>query len=362
MQQSDPHNMIEEKTSVDTALMTQRKSEHIAICQSQDVESSDKHNGFSHYTLQPRAFPEMSWEDVDTSQDFLEKTFKAPILITGMTGGVEQGAFINKNLALAADRCGIPMGVGSQRVALVDSKYASLFDIKTVAPSVFCIANIGAAQLNDAQAVEHCAKAVKMISADALAIHVNVLQELIQPEGDRNFRGVLAALETIRSKISVPMIVKEVGVGMDLHSAEKLLRIGIDAIDVGGRGGTSWAYIEGLRSQNPRVMAMAKVFRDFGVPTAESLAEIKTKYPKACIIATGGVRDGLTVAKAVGLGATMCGVGLPFFKAALESSDKVEESIRQMVDELKIAMMCTGSRKLSDIAHALRPNALGNLN
>ena len=287
-----------------------RKDQHIEICRSLDVESSDKFTGFSEVQFIPEAIPELDFEDLDTSCELFERKFDLPILITGMTGGIEKGVDINRRLAVAAQEFNIPMGVGSQRVALENPSYASIFDVKKHAPNVFLIGNLGFAQLRNDNYLDLCRRAIDMIDADALAIHVNVIQEAVQMEGDRHFKGVLDKLAHICNDIETPVIIKEVGSGIAPNSIQRLAELGISGVDIGGRGGTSWGYIEGLRSNNEETKALANTFRDWGIPTAYALVAARSNQNKLPLIATGGVRDGLTVA-AVALGANFAGIGLP---------------------------------------------------
>ena len=225
-----------------------RKIQHIQLCQSEDIEASDKFTGFSELSFIPEALPDLDFDALDTRSNLLGKQFSYPILITGMTGGVDLGTQINERLAAVAAHWGIPMGVGSQRVALDNPEYASIFAVKKSQPSVFLIGNLGIAQLRCHDYLDRCRRAVDMIEADALAIHVNILQELIQVEGDRHFKGLTERLQKLASSLAVPVIVKEVGAGMSAQTAQRLIDYGVQAIDIGGKGGTSWAFIEGMRS------------------------------------------------------------------------------------------------------------------
>ena len=323
-------------------LHTLRKSQHLGICANQDVEHSSRDNGFAKIELPVIALPELAWDDIDTSTQFLGRSFKAPILITGMTGGVAQGTIINERLAAAATAHNLPMGVGSQRMALENPAYADIFRVKRKFPKLFLIGNIGIGQLRSSSYLDLCERAVDMITADALAIHVNVLQELIQVEGDRDFRGIIDKIGHIKSKLKVPLLVKEVGVGMDVNSAKRLAEVGITCFDVGGAGGTSWAAIEGLRANDPLIQRRGEIFRNWGIPTAKAISDLRSTLPNATLVATGGIRDGLTVLKALHLGANMAGIGLPLMRAALESEDQASKLLASMIDEFKIAKMCSG--------------------
>lgn len=331
-----------------------RKSQHINICNTEDVEARDKYTGFSDIRLMPCALPEFDFADVDTTSKFLGRNFNWPLLITGMTGGLEQGAEINLRLARAAALFNIPMGVGSQRIALENSKYEKIFAVKQSVPEVFLIGNIGMAQMTEKDPVAVCQRAVDMIDADALAIHLNVLQELIQVEGDRSFRGIARTIADIAKGISVPLIVKEVGCGVDTQTAKKLLDAGVAAIDCGGKGGTSWSYIEGLRAQSPITRNLGATFRDWGIPTAVSASLLRSAYPTATLIATGGIRDGVSAAAGVGVGANMCGIGLPLLRAAVQSQQAVADVLAEISRGLQIAMVASGARRLSDLTKRVR--------
>ena len=320
-----------------------RKGQHITICANDDVEHSGRAHGFDAITLPVVALPETHWDDVQTTANFCGRSFNAPILITGMTGGVTRAAMINDRLARAAIAHNIPMGVGSQRMALENPVYESIFKLKDRYPSLFLIGNIGIAQLRNDSYLVDCQMAVDMIRADALAIHVNVLQELIQVEGDRDFRGLIPRIGAVAAAIKVPVIVKEVGAGLDVTTAKKLWDAGLRNFDIGGAGGTSWAHIEGLRASNPMIQRRGAIFRDWGIPTAKALQNVRTALPEANLIATGGIRDGLTARKAVYLGANMVGIGLPLMRAALDSEDGPEHTLGSIITEYKIASLCSGS-------------------
>ncbi len=328
-----------------------RKFQHIEICRTQDVEATDRYTGFERFALQPCALPDLNFASIDTRQQFLGRQFGMPMLITGMTGGVELGETINRRLAMAANQFKIPMGVGSQRIALELEDFQHIFRVKQFAPDIFLIGNIGLAQIIRSDSLELCRRAVDMIRADALAIHLNCLQELIQEEGDRDFAGALDKISLLTRMLDVPVIIKEVGVGVDVETAKRLFEAGVAAIDVGGSGGTSWARIEGQRSASPRTNELGEEFRNWGIPTAHALVDIRRSlgnHPQ--LIATGGIRNGSTVAKAVGLGANMVGVGLPLMRAAVQSDEAVIEVLTKFHTALKISMMGSGCANLSQIS------------
>jgi len=319
-----------------------RKDQHINLCATTDVEHSAKNNGFASVNLPIVSLPERSWDDVSTTVKFMGRDFGAPILITGMTGGVTQASIINERLALAATTHNIPMGVGSQRLALEDEQHAAIFRLKDKFPKLFLLGNIGIGQLQANNYLELCQRAVDMIEADALAIHINVLQELIQVEGDRNFRGIIAKIGEVQRRLNVPVLVKEVGAGLDVTTALRLAEHGITHFDVGGAGGTSWALIEGLRSSDPFIQRRGEIFRNWGIPTAEAIRTVRSALPQSTLVATGGIRDGLMVLKALYTGANMAGIGLPLMRAATENNEAASKLLSAIIDELKIAKICSG--------------------
>jgi isopentenyl-diphosphate Delta-isomerase len=327
-----------------------RKHDHIDICLHQDVEAGDRDTGFKQVNFIPNSCPELNFSDLDSSVNFLGTKFDLPILITGMTGGIEQAQKINENLASVASHYKIPMGVGSQRIAIEYPQYKNIFSLKEKFPDIFLLANLGFSEImgsNDP--VKLCQDAITMIAADGLAIHLNVIQECVQLEGNKNFKGFLSRLKNICSLIKVPVMVKEVGSGMSLANVAQFKELGVAAIDVGGKGGTSWGYIEGLRRQKTSSsVGVGETFRNWGIPTAYSICAARAA--NIPIVATGGIRDGLMVAKAVALGASLAGVGLPLFRAALESREKVFEVVEKFKQELLITMLATSTRKLSDLS------------
>lgn len=330
-----------------------RKDQHIDICQFEDVEASDRLTGFERLSFQPYALSGLNECDVDTSRAFLGRRFDYPILVTGMTGGLAKGREINLRLAKAASALNIPMGIGSQRLALDNAAWEPVFRVKDAVPDLFLMGNLGFSQTIDSGAVDRCRRAVDMIGADALAIHLNVIQECVQVEGDRRFAGWLAKLEAICSNLDVPVLVKEVGSGLSPQAARELRDAGASAIDVGGRGGTSWGHIEGLRSTRSQTQELGRLFRNWGIPTAFSLAAIKKEIDRVEIVATGGVRDGITVAKACALGACMVGIGLPLLKAAIIGEEAVVERLDTYTRALKIVMLATGSRTLDELSRSI---------
>lgn len=322
--------------------MQKRKTDHIQICLRQEIETGL--TGFEKYQFVHNALPEIDLEKIDTSTKFLGKKLSAPILISSMTGGTPEAKKINKNLAKAAQKMGVAMAVGSQRIAIENPKLASTFQVRDVAPDILLFANLGAVQLNYGFGIRQCQKAVEMIGADALVFHLNPLQEAIQPEGNRNFENLLPKIEKIVANLSVPVIIKEVGCGISEEVARKLYQVGVRIIDTAGWGGTNWAKIEGIRAKNK----LGETFSQWGIPTAESIIVCR-KVKGLTVIGSGGVRSGIEVAKAIALGADLVGLALPFLKPATKSRRAVEEKLAQLARELKIAMFCLGAKDIKDL-------------
>ncbi|MDI6888262.1 MAG: type 2 isopentenyl-diphosphate Delta-isomerase [Methanocellales archaeon] len=329
---------------------SKRKIEHLRICAKEDVESSP--TGFEDIMLIHNALPEISKDEIDLSTTFLGKRFNAPIMIAPMTGGHPDTKAINAALGGAAEALGIGIGVGSQRAAIEDAKQVDSFRIvREVAPNAFVCANIGAPQLREYE-ISDVEKAIEMVDADALSIHLNFLQEAIQPEGDVDARGCLDAIKEICRSVNVPVIVKETGAGISKEVATTLKRAGVSAIDVGGLGGTSWAGVEAYRARaegNTLAEHLGKMFWNWGIPTAISIVESSVDMP---IIATGGVRTGIDMTKCLALGASLCGVALPLVAPALKGKKEVIDKLNVMIEELRVAMFLTGCRSIHDAQKA----------
>lgn len=259
-----------------------------------------------------------------------------------MTGGTDQARQINQTLAQAAERAGIAMGLGSQRAAIEDPALAPTFQVRAVAPTTVLLANLGAVQLNYGYTVDHCRRAVEMIEADALILHFNALQEAVQPEGDTNFSGLLAKVEAVCRALSVPVIAKEVGWGFSEDSVRRLVEAGVAAIDVAGAGGTSWTQVEMYRANSEIRRRVAATFVDWGIPTSEAVLAAKRAGGSLPIIASGGLRNGLDMAKCIALGATLAGMAGPFLKAAVDSLQAVLDEIEIATTELQVAMFGIG--------------------
>lgn len=326
-----------------------RKRDHLVICAEKPIEAGDA--GFSDVRLVHNALPECDMDAIDTGVRFLGATLGSPLFIAAMTGGHPDTLEVNRRLARAAERYNIGMGVGSQRAALEKPELEESFVVvREEAPHAFLCANLGIIQLRD-HGIEWAERAVEMIDAQAIAIHVNSLQEAIQPEGDHNAEGGLEALRNLCEEFSYPVIVKETGSGVSAGTAKIIRGAGASAIDIGGYGGTSWAKIERLRANDSRLADLGEAFLSWGIPTVVSLREVRTAAGGP-IIATGGLRSGVDVAKAVALGADLGGMALPLLKPAMESEEALFAAVEAMHCELCVAMFLTGSRSIRDLSHA----------
>ncbi|MCA2552586.1 MAG: type 2 isopentenyl-diphosphate Delta-isomerase [Microcystis sp. M04BS1] len=334
-----------------------RKSEHLRVCIEEDVEFQQLTNGLEKYRFTHCCLPELDRSDIELGTTFLGKSLKAPILISSMTGGTELAHLVNTRLATVAQRYGLAMGVGSQRIALEQPELAPTFTVRSLAPDILLLANLGAVQLNYGCGLEDCLKLVELLEADALILHLNPLQEWVQSEGDSNFKGLLAKIEQICAQLPVPVIAKEVGNGISAVMAKKLIEAGVAAIDVAGAGGTSWAKVESQRAKDNRQRHLGQVFADWGLPTAECITAIRSLNSTIPLIASGGLKNGLDIAKSIALGADLGGLARPFLVAAIESEAAVDELVKFLIAELEIVLFCTGNPNLSALKHsgALKP-------
>jgi len=321
----------------------QRKSDHIRISLQEDVNFKHVSTGFERYRFIHCALPDFNLEDVDTQATLLSKRLAAPLLISSMTGGTPEASTINRRLAEAAQAAGIGMGLGSQRAAIEDPALADTYRVRHVAPDIMLLANLGAVQLNHGYGPDECRRAVDMVEADGLILHLNPLQEALQPEGDTHFAGLLFKIEAVCRVLEVPVIVKEVGWGISELVARQLANAGVAAIDIAGAGGSSWSQVEMHRARTERERQVAEVFADWGIPTVESLLMARRGAPELPIIASGGIRNGIQMAKAIALGAAMCGVAGPFLHAATQSTAAVADLIAILVAQLRVAMFAAGA-------------------
>ena len=329
-----------------------RKVDHIRINLEQDVQFPRIRTGLERYRFLHQALPELSLNEVDTSVRVFGKGLASPILISSMTGGTDMAREINRNLAQAAQQHAIAMGLGSQRAAIEDAALADSYAIRDVAPDILLFANVGAIQLNYGYGIGQCRKAVDMVGADALILHFNVLQEAVQAEGDIDFAGLLGKVEYVCANLDVPVIAKEVGWGFSKANVRDLAQAGVSAIDVAGAGGTSWSEVEYHRAPSDFHARVARSFADWGIPTSDAIQYARSAAPDLPVFASGGLRDGIDIAKCLALGADLAGLASPFLRAASESSEAVEELIQELNAQLRIAMLCTASRDLDALRQA----------
>jgi isopentenyl-diphosphate delta-isomerase len=324
-----------------------RKFEHIRIIQ-EDDQVDRQENFFDDIQLTHRGLPECDFSRVDSSLRVLGRNLSFPLLISSMTGGEHETIqTINQNLAKAAQHCKVAMAVGSQRVQFTHEAAAYSFDQREHAPDALLIANLGAVQLNHGFDIEHARLAVEKVGADALYFHLNPLQEVIQPEGDTNFSNLAEAMGNIAASLEVPVWVKEVGAGLSPADVELLMEQGIQTFDVAGRGGTSWSRIEHHRSNGQANSGL--LFQDWGIPTPKALQLLDRFRPHATLIASGGIRNGVDMAKACILGASLCGMARPFLQPAMESADAVIALIEQFMREFRTAMFLLGAVSLDEL-------------
>ncbi|VVC02579.1 Isopentenyl-diphosphate delta-isomerase [Candidatus Bilamarchaeum dharawalense] len=316
-----------------------RKKDHVNLVVDKGAQYT-KTTGFERVDLIHNALPEISLFSVDLSTKFFNKKIHYPILITGMTGGYQDAEKINKSLAAAAQKYGLAFGVGSQRAMIEKPELVKTYKVRDVAPDIPLLSNIGAFQLKK-YPVDQIDSLVQSIEADGLAIHLNALQEVIQPEGDVDFGGVLAAIEKVCDKLSVPVIVKETGAGINQEVAIALKKAGVKYLDIAGAGGTSWSIVEYLRGEG------VPGFEEWGIPTVECILQCRGVLP---LVASGGIRTGIEGAKAIALGADMCGAAYPFIKAL--QADELDSFIETFQKQMKVCAYLTGSKNLSDLKKA----------
>jgi isopentenyl-diphosphate delta-isomerase len=334
-----------EKTSPTSA----RKADHIRINLTENVQSG-RTTGLEDYSFPHQALPELDLDKVKLEGSLFGKKISAPLLISSMTGGTAEAGKINLVLAEAAQAAGIPMGVGSQRAALEDNSLASSFQVRKTAPDIPLFANLGAIQLNYGRTAEDTQRAVDMIEADALILHLNPLQEAVMRDGNTNFANLIDKIEKVCQTLSVPVIAKEVGWGISKEAALMLVEAGISAIDVAGAGGTSWTEVEMHRAETETQRQVSSSFVNWGIPTSESIQIVRESAPHLPIIASGGIRNGVEVAKTIALGASLAGMAGPFLKAASQSPDAVLQVIDRITTEIRISMFASGARDLKALS------------
>ena len=326
-----------------------RKVEHVNIINSDENVDRKKYY-FDRIRLVHRALPQIALSDVDTTTKVLCKDLSFPLLISSMTGGDHDVVrTINRNLAIAAEETGLAMGVGSQRVQFINPEAQKSFEIRQYAPTTLLMANIGAVQLNYGFDETHCQKAIDTVQADAIYVHLNPLQEAIQPEGDTNFCGLAEKVGDIAKRLKRPIILKEVGAGLSMLDVELAINNGIYYFDVAGAGGTSWSRIENFRQDQENNENVGVSFQDWGNPTPDILQGLKKYRGQIKIIASGRIRNGIDMAKAVILGADLAGLAKPFLKPAMESPEAVKKVIKKLKKEFTIAMFLMGKKTVHDL-------------
>ena len=325
--------------------MRDRKAEHIDLALEDGMQLHASY--FDDFFFDHLAVPEIDYADIDPAVEFLGRQLRAPLLISCMTGGTEQASRINRHLAVAAEATGIALGLGSQRKALENPAQAATFKVRDLAPTIPLLANLGAVQLNYGFGIDECRQAVEMIDADALVLHLNPLQEALQPEGQCNFSNLVPRMAEIAAQLEVPVIVKEIGCGLSAEAGRVLRGAGLKILDSAGLGGTSWARIEAKRAND---VDLGELFADWGVPTPRSIRALRS-LGDVTIIASGGVRNGIDVAKAIALGGDIVGLAQPFLAAANESAERAIEKANRLIKELTIAMFCTGARSIKELQH-----------
>ena len=325
-----------------------RKADHIRINLEEDVASALS-SGLDRFQFIHQALPEINLEDIDLSLDLFGRRLRSPILISSMTGGTHEAMQINLTLAEAAEETGVAMGLGSQRAAIEHPELEASFQVRNVAPNILLFANLGAIQLNYGYGIDECRRAVEMIEADALILHLNALQEAVQPEGNTRFADLANKIEQICRKLPVPVIVKEVGWGISSETAQRLSDAGVAAIDVAGAGGTSWSQVEMHRSINQSQARLAAAFIDWGISTADSIQLVRAAAPHLPVFASGGIRTGIEIAKSISLGASLGGMASPFLKAAAISAQTTIQTIQEITREIQVCMFAVGAMNINDL-------------
>lgn len=332
-----------------------RKQDHIEICTKEKVQAKVK-TGFDDVNLVHNAIPELDFDEINTETMFFGKKINYPLMFAAITGGHVTTGKINRNIAAVSAKLNIPVGIGSQRAAIEDEALKNTYKtVRDIAPDVFLVGNVGISQIIE-DGVNVVETSIEMIDADAVAIHCNVLQELIQPEGDRKFKGALDSLTKIVELVDIPIIVKEVGSGISEEVAKKLKDIGVSGVDVGGLGGTSWAAVEYYRAKQARntlCTKLGKSFWNWGIPTAVSLVESKNAIANdMTLISTGGIKSGKDIAKSIALGADIAATAGYILKSAQKDEQALLDSLNVMISELKYSMLLTGSKTIDELKKA----------
>jgi isopentenyl-diphosphate delta-isomerase len=330
-------------------VLAARKADHLKICLEKEVRPPEVETGLARYHFVHQALPEIDLADVDLRCTLLGKTLRAPLLVASMTGGTLAARAINRRLAQASAELGLGMGVGSQRTAIEEPEWADTYRVRDVAPDILLLANLGAVQLNRTYTVDHCRRAVEMIEADALVLHLNPLQEALQPGGDTCFSGLLKKIEAVCQALPVPVVVKEVGCGLSAQVARQLAEAGVSALDVAGAGGTSWSEVERLRAPDSYHDRVAAQFVDWGISTADSLRAVAACELGLPLIASGGIASGVDVAKCIALGADAISMAYPVLRPALVSAQAVVDELTVILEALRVSMFCVGAPDLASL-------------
>lgn len=345
------HNYRERVKQLDE-MIEKRKADHIEVCLKEDVQARKATTGFEEIHLIHKALPEIEREKIDLSTTVFGYNFSAPIFVGAMTGGTQKATQINAAIAEAVEELGLGMGVGSQRIAIDNPKLERSFSVvREKAPTAFILANIGGPQLVNKYGLKEAKKAVEMVKANALAIHLNALQEAIQPEGDTNYLNLLQKISRLAKELDVPVIVKETGAGISAEDAEMLAAADVAGIDVAGVGGTSWAAVEHYRAKERNDVfsqRLGETFWDWGIPTAVSLVEA-VQSVKVPVVASGGIRNGIDVTKALALGASLASATYPFLEPATKTSEDVKKALRLLVEEVRNAMFLVGANSVREL-------------
>ncbi|MBM4344751.1 MAG: type 2 isopentenyl-diphosphate Delta-isomerase [Deltaproteobacteria bacterium] len=325
--------------------MDDRKAEHLRVSLDDRVQRPGRGNGLGAYQFDPLSLPELDLDQVDTSCVLLGKRLRAPILVGAMTGGTAEAGAVNRILAEAAERCGVGFCLGSQRPMLgLSGDAVRSFQMRDVAPTTLLLGNLGAIQVRDHCSGKDLERLAMAVGADGMFVHLNPLQEAIQPEGDRDWRGVFDALGEVAASCALPVLVKEVGAGLSAATLQRLRLLGIAGVETAGVGGTSWAFIEALRHRGRTPQAIAgEVLADFGTCTADSLVLARSAFANRVVIASGGLRDGLEVAKCIALGASACALAAPLLRAARHGVDAVAAGLAGIIETLRITMFLVGA-------------------
>ena len=331
-----------------------RKTEHLTLARDPSTQMRSG-NGLESIRFEPISLPEIDFSEIRIDSIFLGKPIACPIMIASMSGGTKESETLNERLAVAAQAMQIPLALGSMRIAIEQRELKKAFQLRHIAPTIPILANIGGAQLIEAGGIQRALDCAEIAAADALIVHLNPLQEALQPNGDRNWRGVGNAIKTLVEESAVPIIVKEVGHGLGTTSVKQLIDLGVAWIDLAGTGGTSWAMIEALRAGAPQRAEIGTVFADFGISAVETLNAINQEpeqYASCRFIASGGIRSGLDVARALRAGATLCSAAKPFLDAADKGPEAIESVIATWCEQLKVTCFVTGSLDIECLKHA----------